>query len=878
MTQNKTGTLGDEIFANIENNEYLIALYEQLLEHYGHNTLGKESLRLGDKQLDDVLRFADLLSKSTHPERREYHQVWAQEIAVLCMELYCDNPISSPYLTSIFQAVGNYQALGRLENQALPDLFEQAFNEFQSDYLTVPGEEDKKFFAPQKRAFDAFKNDAFSFSAPTSLGKSFLMRTFIKDRMLKGGKENFAILVPTKALINEMRSRFINELGEELEAKNYRVVASGGDIVLEGEHNFIFVLTPERMLYLLINKPDTHLDYLFVDEAHKLSGKSKRAPFYYQVTTMLLQRPEPPRFIFASPNIPNPGAFLSLLQSAPESSDAMRTRFSPVSQFKFFVDLQTQTVSGYNHRTKQTQHLSTLNGISSVEDYLLHLRQLSLEKKREQTIVYHGSKQKAVENARHFASLLPKIHDDDLQTLAADIRREVHDSYFLAELIEKGVAYHVGHLPASVRLRVEELFREGKIHTIFCTSTLLEGVNLPADNLVVTSHKNGRSNLNEIDFNNLIGRVGRIEFNLFGNIYFVMGEGFSAKSTVEKLLKTDVPNQQLAVSEASLPNKIKEAIVCALKEGRMPEPTDLGKGEQAEMARTFSIILLRDLTAGRESLVTRSFQELLTPDTRARILEKFRDSYQSQQDDDINVSVDQHESLEAAVKAGLRFPHIDRDTGRPNYDDTLGFLQRLARIFKWDKYESATIGRTNNSGFTSLRWYAVILIQWIEGNGLNRILKESIDYQRKNPDKFWVNYRQVRYLDTPLHKNIVCNDTLEAIENIILFSFANYFLRVSNEIKKQEGKEVIENDWYEYVEYGTTNTSTITLQRMGFTRESATWIRKHHAGNYMFQDKETGSTYLNPALLDAENLSVRREANEIKFNVPKSFGMPYFLW
>lgn len=118
------------------------------------------------------------------------------------MELYGDNSICAPYLASIFQAVGNYQALAKLETQTLPDVFEQAFNEFQSDYLKVPGDEDKKFFAPQKRAFEAFKNDAFSFSAPTSLGKSFLMRTFIKDRVLRGFKENFAILVPTKALIN----------------------------------------------------------------------------------------------------------------------------------------------------------------------------------------------------------------------------------------------------------------------------------------------------------------------------------------------------------------------------------------------------------------------------------------------------------------------------------------------------------------------------------------------------------------------------------------------------------------------------------------------------------------------------------------------------
>ncbi len=63
-------------------------------------------------------------------------------------------------------------------------------------------------------------------------------------------------------------------------------------------------------------------------------------------------------------------------------------------------------------------------------------------------------------------------------------------------------------------MRIEELFREGEIKTIFCTSTLVEGINLPADNLFVTSYKNGRSNMTPVNFRNLVGRVGRIEYNV----------------------------------------------------------------------------------------------------------------------------------------------------------------------------------------------------------------------------------------------------------------------------------------------------------------------------------------------------------------------------
>lgn len=34
-----------------------------------------------------------------------------------------------------------------------------------------------------------------------------------------------------------------------------------------------------------------------------------------------------------------------------------------------------------------------------------------------------------------------------------------------------------------------------------------------------------------------------------------------------------------------------------------------------------------------------------------------------------------------------------------------------------------------------------------------------------------------------------------------------------------------DNNWYKYVEFGTTNPLTILLQKNGFSRDSATYIR-----------------------------------------------------
>ena len=121
------------------------------------------------------------------------------------------------------------------------------------------------------------------------------------------------------------------------------------------------------------------------------------------------------------------------------------------------------------------------------------------------------------------------------------------------------------------------------------------------------------------------------------------------------------------------------------------------------------------------------------------------------------------------------------------------------------------------------------------------------------------------------HRNIVISEILKVLEDVILFSLSNYFLKFSNEYKKIHGAEQFDNDWYEYIEYGTTKQETILLQRLGFTRESATYIRTN-VSNAIFLHE--GTPYLNPILLESSNINVRKEANEIRYNVPEAFSMP----
>lgn len=867
--------LGDAIFGDIDKNPFLNELYDNILYNYALNKFGlSENRQLREIDVLSALRFADLLSKSTHAVNRDKHKMWAQEIIILLYSLYPDDPDIKLYAGSVFMNTGNYQAKKLIESDFRGvTALERLFTEYQNDYLTIPAAPELRFFGAQKNVYDHLSDRCFSYSGPTSMGKSFLMRMHIKEQIKRGAKMNYALIVPTKALINEIYKQIIDEdLKGLLAEHNYKVVTSAGDIALEGKHNFILVLTPERLLYLLISKPDLQIDYLFIDEAHKMSGKNSRGPFYYKTVDMLLKRERPPHFIFASPNIPNPEVYLKLLTDieCADDDNRLHSTFSPVAQIKFSIDLNNHSVSVYNDHTGEMDYLAEIKDHNATLASFLWMfekinRDLPFERKQ-QTIVYCNGKSKAVDNALAFAKPLPELQDADLNALSRDITNEIHGDYFLARIIKKGVAYHIGYLPAAIRMRIEDMFRQGKISTMFCTSTLLEGVNLPADNLFITDNKISTKKMTPVDFRNLIGRVGRIRFNLYGNVFFVtQGEKLTQEAYVE-LLKKEVPEQTLSIEAGpqSLSNIEKKYVVDALLHGNIElVKRNAGQSEEAYvMMRKFALILLRDIMQDNHSLVRREFSNLLTPTDEAKIREAFTDPI-TEPDDDINTSVDQTKNLRAAIAMGLKYP--ERVDGRFIYEDVMAFLDRLSKIFKWEKYEASSLGKVS-----LLRWYAVVLIQWMEGTGLSNIMKKALEYRQEHPDNFWVNHYQKEYYnDGPRHRNIVFADTLEVIDNIVLFSISNYFLRFSNEYKAVHQLKDFENNWYEFVEYGTTNPITILLQRNGFSREVSTYIRNNKS--LFIIEGTDGKWYLSSSLLQCSNTNARTEASSVRYNMPELF-------
>lgn len=489
-------------------------------------------------------------------------------------------------------------------------------------------------------------------------------------------------------------------------------------------------------------------------------------------------------------------------------------------------------------------------------------------------MVYCSSRRSVLEQAVKYARNIHPKNDESLNALATEIRQEVHDDCYLADLIVRGVAYHVGYLPANIRLRIEKSFEKGDLRTIFCTSTLIEGVNLPADNLFITSYRNGQSNMDEVEFRNLVGRVGRIKYNLYGNVILVKLDEKLKEERYKELLQTDVPPQESAL-DIKQNTDYMGALVRDLADGDIEMSTchDAATETDFEALRKFGLILTRDLASGKVTPVTQKFENFLSNRQKQRIIENFPIQRTS---DDITLSYDQAENLhDAIVNEGLHYPELKGEDDEVDFEELVEFMMKLRRLFKWDIYEKQTLGKPGTNRLDSvIRWYSTILLRWIRGNGLRTIILSAIRYKENNPETgVWSGQYKVadRYnSESKYHKNLVIAESLSVIENVLLFSISNYFRKVSLEYKAVHGMDHFENDWYEFVEYGTTNPDTIFLQQSGFSREASIFIQK--PSNYSKYILEVdGKKRIKRSILECGNIGVETEATDIQFNIPELF-------
>ncbi|RAU45205.1 MULTISPECIES: DEAD/DEAH box helicase [unclassified Pseudomonas] len=312
-------------------------------------------------------------------------------------------------------------------------------------------------------------------SAPTSFGKSLLVDLLISAKDFL----NIVLIVPTLALVEETRrrvSRFVDR---------YSIVTSASQKI---EERNIFVLTQERFLSIEGKLPA--VDFFVIDEFYKLSisGEGDRATLLNQAFLALSRTGA--QFYLLGPSI----------KAIPEEV------YNKVECSFVVENFQTVAVELHHVKKKPNKALA-LAGL--------------LDRLDGQTMIYcqSPSSTRTVLSEYLENRELQQTSDEELIEAADWTAKHYHHDWLVSVGLKYGIGIHHGRLPRSLGRFMVRAFEEGKLNILLCTSTLIEGVNTAAKNVVIYDNKLNRKPLDFFTFNNIKGRSGRMFRHFVGNVY-----------------------------------------------------------------------------------------------------------------------------------------------------------------------------------------------------------------------------------------------------------------------------------------------------------------------------------------------------------------------
>lgn len=368
-----------------------------------------------------------------------------------------------------------------------------------------------------------------SITAPTSTGKSFLLCQWLAEYFRDNPKAFVVYVVPTRALIQQVENDLRQELAESQSVLPTINVSSlpMASSVKDSSAN-VMVLTQERLhILLLALPPERRPGLMIVDEAHKFSDGA-RGILLNNVIDTVSSETKALKILFASPLVSNPDVLLR----GRHASGGMKA----VSSVHITVNqnlLWASQVSG--KPTKWTLEACVSDEMIELGKFELPFRPTPASKRltlvasvladpNGGNLVYADGAADAEKAAHQLWDLQQPFAttDKELDGLIDLIKRYVHPKYALANTLGRGVAFHYGNMPLLIRTEIERLFKDGRIHFLVCTSTLVEGVNLPCKSIFVRGPHKGRGKpMNETDFWNLAGRAGRLGKEFQGNVICV---------------------------------------------------------------------------------------------------------------------------------------------------------------------------------------------------------------------------------------------------------------------------------------------------------------------------------------------------------------------
>lgn len=342
--------------------------------------------------------------------------------------------------------------------------------------------------------FSETSEDSYAIVAPTSYGKSEI----IINEAYRHLDSKLCILVPTKALLAQTKKRLVDHyaFGEELSR-----VITHPDMYRESDDAFVAVLTQERLLRLLQKNPQLRIENLLVDEAHNLFSDNSRSKLLAHVILITRKRNEHLKLRFYTPFISDSDN-LEIPYSNYQLSSKKVTEFIKIERF-YLCDLTEDSILKL-----YDQFINEFYDIIDLRDYteIEFLQQY----KGDKNIIYLNRPKHIEDFAVQLFNESTISENAEIESAKSAISEYVHEEYRLLKCLDAGFVYHHGGMPEIVRLYVENLFSSiSDLEFIITSSTLLEGVNIPAQKLFLLTVKIGRRKFTRSQFKNLVGRICR---------------------------------------------------------------------------------------------------------------------------------------------------------------------------------------------------------------------------------------------------------------------------------------------------------------------------------------------------------------------------------
>ena len=131
-------------------------------------------------------------------------------------------------------------------------------------------------------------------------------------------------------------------------------------------------------------------------------------------------------------------------------------------------------------------------------------------------------------------------------------RREIHPQWSIIKALEKGFLVHHGQLPLGIRMLELSLFNNSSSNftRLICTSTLLEGVNTTAKNIIITMCENYT-----LDDSENKGRQGLKNIGTFKGYYITDGKAIEIQciknARNEQTVYKDLNGKEIEVNDGN---------------------------------------------------------------------------------------------------------------------------------------------------------------------------------------------------------------------------------------------------------------------------------------------------------------------------------------